>query len=121
MTSCQRHTNDDDDDDNNLETYRIFCLDASVNNEENLIAQKQLRSMICQLQTSIDSEESVGRVCCICQDNLTILIATGQVGRIMVPEIQKLQQSSSISMYCFNKEVTEPWNQPLNKVCKHLY
>ncbi|CAF3783668.1 unnamed protein product [Rotaria socialis] len=118
MTSCKRPAHGDDD--NNLETYRIFCLDTSVSNEENLMAQKQLRSIICQLQTTIDPAESIGRVCYICQDNLTVLIVTGHVGCIMVPEIQKLQQSSSIFMYCFNKEVTERWNQPLNKV-KAIY
>ncbi|CAF1490203.1 unnamed protein product [Rotaria magnacalcarata] len=118
MTSRKRPTTGDDD--NNLETYRIFCLDTSVSSKENLMAQKQLRRIICQLQTTIDPEECIGRVCYTCQDNLIILIATGHVGSIMVQEIQKLQQSSSIFMYCFNKEVTERCKQPLNKV-KAIY
>ncbi|CAF3487714.1 unnamed protein product, partial [Rotaria sp. Silwood2] len=47
----------------NLETYSIFWLDASVDNEENKAAQKQLRSIINQLRTFVDPNEFIDCVC----------------------------------------------------------
>ncbi|CAM4949303.1 unnamed protein product [Rotaria socialis] len=99
-----------------LETHSIFWLDASVNNEENIKAQKQLRSTINQLRTFVDPEEFLDRVRCIQQGDLTILIVSGQMGRIVVPEMQKLAQVSSIYVYCFNKETNLQWSQPYKKV-----
>ncbi|CAM4950183.1 unnamed protein product, partial [Rotaria socialis] len=87
MASSMNPTSSND----NLETYSIFWLDGSVNNEENITAQKKLRSIINQLRT-------------------------GQMGRIVVPEMQKLAQVSSIYVYCFNKEANLQWSQPYKKV-----
>ncbi|CAF4198817.1 unnamed protein product [Rotaria sp. Silwood2] len=109
--------------DNNLETYSIFWLDASVDSEENKAAQKQLRSIINQLRTFVDPEECMGRIGSIHQGDLTSLIVSGQLGRIVVPEMQKLQQVSSIYVYCFNKEANLQWSRPYSKVkavCNNL-
>ncbi|CAF2060352.1 unnamed protein product [Rotaria magnacalcarata] len=99
-----------------LETYSIFWLDASVNNEENIKAQKKLRSIVNQLRTFIDPEEFLDGVRFIQQGDLTILIVSGQMGRIVVPEMQKLAQISSIYVYCFDKEANLQWSQPYKKV-----
>ncbi|CAF2119483.1 unnamed protein product [Rotaria magnacalcarata] len=99
-----------------LETYSIFWLDASVNNEDNIAAQKKLRSIINQLRTFVDPEEFLDGVRFIQQGDLTILIVSGQMGRIVVPEMQKLAQVSSIYVYCFNKEAHLQWSQPYKKV-----
>ncbi|CAF4053229.1 unnamed protein product [Rotaria sp. Silwood2] len=100
----------------NLETYSIFWLDASVDNEENKAAQKQLRSIINQLRTFVDPNEFIDCVRYIHQGDLTILIVSGQLGRIVVPEMQKLQQVSSIYVYCFNKEANLEWSRSYSKV-----
>ncbi|CAF4683370.1 unnamed protein product, partial [Rotaria sp. Silwood2] len=76
----------------NLETYSIFWLDALVDNEENKAAQKQLRSIINQLRIFVNPNEFIDCVRYIHQGDLTILIVSGQLGRIVVPEMQKLQQ-----------------------------
>ncbi|CAF4460054.1 unnamed protein product, partial [Rotaria socialis] len=99
-----------------LETYSIFWLDASVNNEENITAQKKLRSIVNQLRTFVDPKEFLDRVHFIQQGDLTILIVSGQMGRIVVPEMQKLAQVSSIYVYCFDKEANLQWSQPYKKV-----
>ncbi|CAM4836751.1 unnamed protein product [Rotaria magnacalcarata] len=99
-----------------LETYSIFWLDASVNNEENIEAQKKLRNIINQFQTFVDPEEFLDRIRFIQQDDLTTLIVSGRMGRIVVPEMQKLAQVSSIYVYCFDKEANLQWSQPYKKV-----
>jgi hypothetical protein len=103
-------------DDDNLETFSIFWLDASVNDEKNLAAQKTLRSIINQLKTFDDAEEFMARIRRLCQGDLTVLIVSGQLGCIVVPEIHSLPQVSSIYVYCMNKAVHEEWSQSYSKV-----
>jgi protein gp37 len=99
-----------------LETYSIVWLDASVNNEENMSAQKQLRSVLNQVRTFINPEEFMKYVRLMQQGDLTILIVSGQLGRIVVPEMQKLEQVCSIYIYCFNKEANLEWTRSFSKV-----
>ncbi|CAF3562162.1 unnamed protein product [Rotaria socialis] len=101
---------------NDLETYSIVWLDASVNSEENMDAQKKLRSIVNQLRTFIDPEEFMKDVGFIRQGDLTILIISGQLGRIVVPEMQKLEEMCSIYIYCFNKEANLEWSRSFSKV-----
>jgi len=106
-------TNDDD----NLETFSIFWLDASVNDQKNLEVQKKLRTIINQLKTFEDAEEFKARIRRIYEGDLTVLIVSGQLGCIVVPEIHKLPQVASIYVYCMNKTVHEKWSQAYSKVC----
>ncbi|CAM4835114.1 unnamed protein product [Rotaria magnacalcarata] len=112
MATSMNQTSSND----SLETYSIFWLDASVNNEENIEAQKKLRNIINQFQTFVDPEEFLDRIRFIQQDDLTTLIVSGRMGRIVVPEMQKLAQVSSIYVYCFDKEANLQWSQPYKKV-----
>ncbi|CAF4732650.1 unnamed protein product [Rotaria socialis] len=102
---------------NNLETYSIVWLDASVNNEENMSAQKQLRSVVNNLRTFINPEEFMNHTRLLQQGDLTILIVSGEMGRVIIPEMQKLEQVYSIYMYCFSKETNLEWSRPYSKVC----
>ncbi|CAF2118753.1 unnamed protein product [Rotaria magnacalcarata] len=99
-----------------LETYSIFWLDASVDNKENVITQKKLRGIINQVRTFADPEEFLQRVNLIQQGDLTILIVSGQLGRIVVPEMQNLEQVCSIYIYCGNKKAHLGWSQSYSKV-----
>ncbi|CAF3388694.1 unnamed protein product [Rotaria socialis] len=101
---------------NNLETYSIVWLDASVNNEENMSAQKQLRSVVNNLRTFINPEEFMNHTRLLQQGDLTILIVSGEMGRVIIPEMQKLEQVYSIYMYCFSKETNLEWSRPYSKV-----
>jgi protein gp37 len=118
MASSKTAANNNND---SLETYSIFWLDASVNNKENIAAQKKLRKTINQLRTFVDPEEFLDRIRFIQQGDLTILIVSGQMGRIVVPEMQKLAQVSSIYIYCFNKEANLECSRPYTKVCTYYY
>ncbi|CAF1620535.1 unnamed protein product [Rotaria magnacalcarata] len=101
----------------NLETHSIYWLDAVVNNEGNMIAQKKLRGIINQLLTFVNAEEFLEHVRLIEKGDLTILIVSGQLGRIVVPEMQKLEQVCSIYIYCGNKKTNLECSQPYSKVC----
>jgi hypothetical protein len=107
-------------DDDNLETFSIFWLDASVNNDDNLAAQKKLRSIINQLKTFDDAEEFMARIRRICEGDRTVLIVSGQLGSIVVPEIHRLPQVSSIYVYCMNKAANEKWSRSYSKVCAYF-
>ncbi len=109
------HLNIDDDD---LETFSIFWLDGSVNNSENSAAQKKLRSIINQVKTFEDPEEFVDRIRRITPGDLTVLIVSGQLGRIVVPEIHHLRPVSSIYVYCMNRAANEKWSRTYSKVRK---
>jgi hypothetical protein len=110
-----------EDDDDNLETFSIFWLDASVNNDQNAAAQKTLRSIINQLKTFDDAEEFVARIRRIREGDLTVLIVSGHFGCIVVPEIHQLPQVSSIYVYCMNKAVHEQWSRSYSKVCTYAF
>ncbi|CAF3566808.1 unnamed protein product [Rotaria socialis] len=99
-----------------LETHSIFWLDTSVNNKENRAALQKLRKIINQIRTCVDRKEFLDIIRTMQQGGLTILIASGQMSRIVVPEMQTLPQVSSIYVYCFDKEANLQWSQPYNKV-----
>ncbi|CAF1393080.1 unnamed protein product [Rotaria magnacalcarata] len=101
---------------NNLEKYSIVWLDVSVNNEENMVAQKKLRSIVNNLRTFIGPEEFMNYARSLQQGDLTILIVSGEMGRVVIPEMQKLEQVYSIYMYCFNKETNLQWSRSYSKV-----
>ena len=69
-----------ENDDENLETFGIYWLDASVNNDENVAAQKELRGIINQLKTFHDTDEFTARIRRICLGDQTVLIVSGQFG-----------------------------------------
>ncbi|CAF3024634.1 unnamed protein product [Rotaria socialis] len=71
-----------------VKTYSIFWLDTSVNNEENMAAQTELRSIINRVRNSANPEEFMQSVHLIRQGDLTFLIVSGQLGCIVVPEMQ---------------------------------
>jgi hypothetical protein len=116
-TSMEYSKNDDD----NLETFSIYWLDASVNNDDNVAAQKKLRSIINQLKTFDDPEEFMARIRRICEGDLTVLIVSGHLGCIVVPEIHRLPQVASIYVYCMNKAAHEKWSRSYSKVCAYAY
>jgi hypothetical protein len=50
-----------------------------------------------------------------------ILIVSGRLGQIIVPEIVQYRQITSIYVYCMNKEANEKWAKQFNKVSHHFY
>ena len=108
------HFNDQDD---NLETYSIFWLDTAVDHHENRVAQKKLRKIINRLRTFVDPDDFMAQICRICQGDRTILIVSGQMGRIVVPEMQKMPQVNSVYVYCCDIVEHTKWSRLYSKVC----
>src|ERR1700722_1682677 len=113
--------NDTNQVDDNLETFSIFWLDTEVNNEENRVAQKQLRSIINHLKTFEDPNEFEQCIQQMIEEDRTVLIVSGLLGRKVVPTIHQLRQVSSIYVYCMNKEENEQWAQSYKKVKTSVY
>ncbi len=103
--------------DENLETYCLIWLDASVDeSQENIQAQKQLRTSINHLLTFEDDQECLQYIDSIPKDDRIILIVSGRLGQIIVPKIVKYRQIASVYVYCMNKKANEEWAKQFNKV-----
>ena len=103
--------------DENLETYCLIWLDASVNNsQENLQAQKQLRSLINHLVTFENDQQCFQYIQSIPNDDRVVLIVSGRLGQIIVPHVFQFRQVTSIYVYCLNKKENEKWAQHYIKV-----
>ncbi|CAF4226264.1 unnamed protein product [Rotaria magnacalcarata] len=116
MASAKAKTNTSN---NSLETYSIVWLDASVNNDENMGTQNKLRSIVNQLVTFINPDEFLKHVALIQQGDLTILIVSGQLGRIVVPDMQKLEQQGMCLLFfeCIAYIISLLW---VKAVCNKL-
>ncbi len=103
--------------DGNLETYCLIWLDASVNeSQENIEAQKQLRTSINHLITFEDDQRCLQYIQSVSKDDRIILIVSGRLGQIIVPKIVKYRHIASIYVYCMNKKANEQWAKNFNKV-----
>ncbi len=92
----------------NLETYCLIWLDASVNgSQENIQAQQQLRSSINYLLTFQDDQQYLQYIDSVPKDDRIVLIVSGRLGRIIVPQIVQLRQIISIYVYCMDKKANE--------------
>lgn len=101
----------------NLETYFLLWLDETVNNsEENVQAQRQLRTSINQL-TSFDNDSDCEKyIHSVAKDDRIVLIVSGRLGQEFVPRIHHLPQISLIYVYCMEKMCNEQWAKPFYKV-----
>lgn len=102
--------------DYNFETYSLIWLDGSIDSEENLDAQEQIRSSINYLQTFDELDECKDYIHSVSCDDRIVLIASGHFGEQLVPSIHCLRQISSIYIYCLNKEYHQEWSQQYRKV-----
>ena len=101
----------------NLETYFLLWLDETVNNsEDNVQAQRQLRTSINQL-TSFDNDSDCEKyIHSVSKDDWIVLIVSGRLGQEFVPRIHHLPQISLIYIYCMEKMCHEQWAKPFYKV-----
>jgi uncharacterized protein (DUF4213/DUF364 family) len=103
--------------DNNLETFSAVWLDASVNTtEENIQAQEQLRAVINHVKTFEDDKNCEDYIRTISENDRIVLIASGQLGKEIVPRIQQLRQIFSIYIFCLNIKANEKWSKEYIKV-----
>jgi hypothetical protein len=100
----------------NYETYSLIWLDASINSEENLAAQKQLRSSINYLRKFDKLDECEKYIRSVSSNDRIVLIISGHFGQQLIPEIYHLRQVSSIYIYCTDKEFHQRWSKKYPKV-----
>lgn len=105
------------DSEENLETFSLLWLDASVNNcQENVDAQHQLRTSINFLRTFEEVDQCEAYIRSKSKDDRIILITSGRLGQIIVPQIHSLRTLSSIYVYCKDKKLNEAWANQYKKV-----
>ncbi len=103
--------------DENLETYCLIWLDTSVNSsKENIAAQKQLRASINHLLPFENDQQCLQYIHSLPKDDRTVLIVSGRLGRIVVPQIVQFRQIISIYVYCMDKKANEQWASQFSKV-----
>jgi hypothetical protein len=103
--------------DSNVETFSLIWLDATVNtSEENIKSQAILRESINQLTTFYNGDECITHIQNRSVNDRIILISSGGLGQLIVPQIHELRQIFSIYIYCINKEAHEQWARKFVKV-----
>jgi len=98
--------------DQNFETYSLIWLDS----QENLQAQKQLRSSINHLITFEDDQLCLKYIQSLTKHDRVVFIISGTFGQTFVPKIVPLLQITSIYVYCFNKQTHQQWVKQYPKV-----
>jgi hypothetical protein len=100
-----------------FKTPLLYWLDAEVDtSNDNIILQKQLRSIIQHLKTFNNQNECQQMIESLDEQNQLILIVSGQLGRQLVPQIHQLRQLSSVYVYCMDKSSNEEWAKHFTKV-----
>ena len=92
----------------NLETFSLLWLDQNVNlKEENINAQKKLKTVINQLKTFENCQLCEEYIRKITDVNSIILIVSGRYGRELIPNIHDLLQLNAVYIYCMDVKANE--------------
>lgn len=103
-------------------TFPLIWLDSTINStEENLDAQKSIRSSIDQLKTFEKIESCEEYLRSLAFDERIIIIVSGRLGREITPRIHSLRQVSAIFVYCFDKPANEQWARQYKKVSRTTF
>lgn len=98
------------------ENICVLWLDSDVQSEDNKQIQKKLVNLF---QNNFSAYERAEEMMVHIEKNLhkhVLLIASGQMGRQIVPEIHPRSQFHSIIIYCMNKQANEKWSKKYEKV-----
>ena len=98
------------------ETTYILWLDSSVKSEENEEVHKKLIELFQNNFLAYERAEEMMDYIEKNPDKHFLLIASGQMGREVVPKIQPRSQFHSIIIYCMNKQANEKWSKKYEKV-----
>ena len=106
----------------NFETYSLLWLDAAVNNsQENLQAQKKLRTSINHVVAFADEQRCFEYIKSIPTYDRIVLIVSGHLGQAIVPKIVQYRQVVSIYIYCKNRKENEQWAKQFPKVKYYFF
>lgn len=103
--------------DEKIQSQRIIWVDSQVNtSENNLLVQKQLRKRTTNLMTFDNQEKFYKYIMSTLSDDHILLITSGRLGLIIIPQIHHLQQIRSIYIYCMDKTCYILWAKTFSKV-----
>jgi len=103
-----------DVDDKHLEIFCLFWLDSNIH--ESRDTEQKWRSIINHLKKFQDVQQCRQHIEQTSENDRLVLIASGQLGREIVPSIHQLRQVLSIYIYCMDKKVNQQWSSKFTKV-----
>lgn len=99
-----------------LELFSIVWLDDADDEKESRGTKQKLREIINHFKKFHDAQACEEYIAQRSTDERIMLIVNGRLGRVLVPSVHKLQQISSIYVYCMDREENNQWACDFNKV-----
>ncbi|CAF3833086.1 unnamed protein product [Rotaria sordida] len=100
-----------------IENFILIWLDADVNRtEENLNAQKELRTIINNIQTFEIIDQCEEYIKCQMHQYQFILIVSGRLGQELVSRIHEFSQVLAIYVFCMDQEKINQGTIALNQI-----
>ncbi|CAF0744479.1 unnamed protein product [Adineta ricciae] len=99
-----------------VETFSVTWIDQHVNDAENVETLERLHSHINFVKVFEKPDECQKYLRKMSPYDRTILIASGSLGKQLVPDVEILPQVSSIYIFCTVKEIHEVWANNYPKV-----
>ena len=99
-----------------VETFSVTWIDQHANDAENAETLERLHSHINFVKVFEKPDECQKYLCKMSPYDRTILIASGSLGKQLVPAVEILPQVSSIYIFCTVKEIHEAWANNYPKV-----
>jgi hypothetical protein len=99
------------------ENFILIWLDAGVNiSEENLNAQKELRTIITNFKAFENIDTCHKYITSLSEENQVILIVSGRFGEELVHQIHKLAHVLAIYVFCMDHAKNSGWAKKFKKV-----
>ncbi|CAF4307014.1 unnamed protein product, partial [Rotaria sp. Silwood2] len=112
------HMNDDDQ---QLKISCLIWLDANENVTDIRNTEQKLRSIINRFMKFKDVRQCQKYIEEQLQQDRLVIIASGRLGREIVPSIHRLQQVLSIYVYCMDKKSNEKWAAAYSSKVKGVF
>jgi len=115
-TNQTQGDSDTKSDDNHLEIFSLIWLDDNAEVTDNGNTQHKLRTIINHLKKFQDVQKCRQHIGQRSKEDRLVLIASGRLGRELVPLVHDLYQVLSIYIYCKDKKSNEQWTCKFAKV-----
>ncbi|UJR19368.1 hypothetical protein I4U23_022497 [Adineta vaga] len=103
------------DNNEHLELFTLIWLDVNTTSKDNQDTEQKLRRIINHLKKFRDAQKCQQYIEQRATDRF-VLIVSGRLGQQLVPSIDKLQQVSSVYVYCMDRKIHEQWASNFSKV-----
>jgi hypothetical protein len=99
-----------------FEIFSLIWLDTEATVQGTRNGDERLRSIINNLQRFHEIKPCQQYIESSSEYDRLVLVVSGQLGKELVPKIDKLRQVIAIYVYCMNVEAHETWAKPRPKV-----